>query len=78
MGQGLRTLLALAVLEHLHGSKGGAAGDNLMAEAALVFTLLGVLELVVVLAVVVYMNGVVSKLVKAVREGEVTYRTNPW
>jgi len=49
MGKGWRllTLPALLVLEQLHGAKGGATSEQLMAELALVVGLVLVVDLVV-------------------------------
>jgi hypothetical protein len=46
-GWGALTLLALPVLEHLHGHEGSTAGDDLVAELGLVIILLVGLVVVV-------------------------------
>jgi hypothetical protein len=43
----LRTLLALAILEHLEGSERGTAGENLVAQFGLVVTVLYLLVRIV-------------------------------
>lgn len=44
------TLLALVVLEHLHGGEGSTTGEQLMAELGLVVRLVGLLVVVTGLA----------------------------
>lgn len=69
------TLLALTVLEDLHGSKGSTASKRLMAEAGVVASVHGLVVVVVVVLVAVCIGKHKQLMVAA--EGEGSSLTEP-